>query len=75
MKPGNLLTSKVPNPASKSKDEERPISTAQSFRLGGFRSSRTRPNKTARVNCEKFCASKRRDFAGILCVFQERATN
>ena len=36
MKPGSLLKSKVPNPASKSKDEERPISNAQSFRLGVF---------------------------------------
>ena len=36
MKPGNLLQSKVPNPASKSKDEERRIITARSFRPGGF---------------------------------------
>lgn len=39
MKPGNLLKSKVPNPASKSKDEERHKFTARSFRPGGFLSS------------------------------------
>ena len=41
MKPGSLLKSKVPNPASKSKDEERPILNAQSFRLGVFSALKT----------------------------------
>ena len=42
MKPGSLLQSKVPNPASKSKDEERLILTARSFRPGGFLPSKTK---------------------------------
>ncbi len=41
MKPGNLLKSKVPNPASKSKDEERRNFTARSFPPGGFSALKT----------------------------------
>jgi hypothetical protein len=32
-------------------------------------------NKSARANCETIFLSKRRSFAGILCVFQEAATH
>ena len=33
------------------------------------------PHNSARAICIKFCVRKRRAFAGILCVFQESATN